>query len=786
MLSTNIRRNEPCPCGSGKRYKDCHGSLDQVRQTPDSGYAGVEALLQQAGAAMQRNDLATAAVCCERALASAPNRSDAWSILGQIDLQRGDHASALNRIGRAIAIDPGRADLHASLARAQFGAGMVANGAESARSAVALDPANADAWNVLGLCVESTRSAEALAAWEKAAALAPGQPEAHFRIGDLHRREGDYGLAAAAYRRALACGPGHPVLLNNLGLALQAQGDLAAAERSYREAAERQPAMLEAIANLAGVLQQQGRFTDAIPWYERAVALSPRAATLWAGLGTCQHRVGDYARARASFGRALEYGGDDPKAMVNMASMLLAEQRYDEAQPLLERALAIEPGFDDAENVLLYTRQQICRWDDVDSLFARQRERIRQHRGSPVSPHNLLALPYSAEDQLIAARDWVDRQIAAKPAPRPAMPRRRDGRMRIGYVGADFRSHPLANLLTEVIERHDRARFEVCGYSFGPDDRSAARARFSRAFDHFVDVRDETFRSTAERIRRDGIAVLFDTSGHVIHARGEIFATRPAPIQINCIGFPGTLGADYYDYILTDRFVTPPEQQIHFTERFMYLPHCYMPGDTQRPFGAKTDRARAGLPDTGFVFCCFNGSYKIQPAVFDVWMRLLQNVPQSVLWLLDTDSLVRPNLEREARGRGVAPERLLFAPRVPVAEHLARHAVADVFLDTFPCNAHTTGNDALFAGLPVVTCAGETFASRVSGSHLRAIGVPELVTHSLAEYEALALRLARDPARLAEFRTRLAVNRGTHPLFDTSGYTRALEELLLQAVEERR
>ncbi len=785
MQSTSIRRNEPCPCGSGRRYKDCHGRLGGAVRAADSGSGAETALMQRAREAMQRNDSAAATACCEQVLKLAPGFSDAWAILGQIDLQRGDHASASDRFARAIAIDAGRADFHAGLARAQFGAGLGANGADSARAAVAFDPANADAWNVLGLCVESTSPAEALGAWEKAAALAPGQPEAHFRIGNLHRREGDYERAVAAYRRALAGGP-HPVVLNNLGLALQAQGSLDEAERSYREAIEQQPAMLEAIANLGGVLQQRGRFADAIPWYERAVALNPSAAALWTGLGTSQYRVGDHAGARASFSRALEYGGDDPKAMVNMASAVLAERRYDDALPLLERALALAPGSDEAENVLLYTQQQVCQWDGLESLFLRQRERIRDHRGPPISPHNLLALPYSAEDQLIAARDWVERQIAAKPAPRPPMPRRRDARVRIGYLGSDFRSHALANLLTEVIETHDRSRFEVFGYSFGPDDRSDARARFSRAFDHFADVRAQTFGATAEHIRNDEIGILFDTSGHVIYARGEIFAMRPAPIQINCIGFPGTLGADYYDYIVTDRFVSPPDQQVHFSERFMYLPHCYMPGDTRRPIGATPNRAQCGLPDAGFVFCCFNGSYKIQPAVFEIWMRLLQRVPQSVLWLLDTDPMTRANLERESRRRDVAPERLVFAPRVPVAEHLARHGAADLFLDTFPCNAHTTANDALFAGLPVVTRAGETFASRVSGSHLRAIGLPELVTYGLADYEALALRLAREPDTLAEFRTRLRTNRKTHPLFDTIGYTRALEESLLQAAAECR
>jgi predicted O-linked N-acetylglucosamine transferase (SPINDLY family) len=333
-----------------------------------------------------------------------------------------------------------------------------------------------------------------------------------------------------------------------------------------------------------------------------------------------------------------------------------------------------------------------------------------------------------------------------------------------------------------VIEAHDRSRFEVFGYSFGPDDLSEARARFARAFDRFVDIRAESVEATAQRIRDDRIAVLFDTGGYVLGARSEVFALEPAPIQVNAIGFPGTLGAPWYDCILGDAYVTPPGSEANFSERILRLPHCYLPGDAKRPIARAPGRAESGLPDDGFVFCCFNASYKILPEVFSIWMRLLARVDGSVVWLLDTNPEATANLRREALRRGVAAERLVFAPRVPLAEHLARHAAADLFLDTFPCNAHTTANDALFAGLPLVACSGETFASRVSGSQLRAVGLPELVTNSLADYEALALALARDPTRLARCRSRLRAGRDAAPLFDSAGYARALEALLLDAL----
>jgi predicted O-linked N-acetylglucosamine transferase (SPINDLY family) len=376
----------------------------------------------------------------------------------------------------------------------------------------------------------------------------------------------------------------------------------------------------------------------------------------------------------------------------------------------------------------------------------------------------------------------------ARAPPRPGRALRvgAGARLRIGFVSSDLREHPMAHLQVEHWERIDRGRFETCAYNLRPRENSAIGRRVAAAFDRYADVSGDTLASIAQRIRNDRIAILFDLNGYTTHSREHLFAQRPAPIQINSIGFPGTLGADWYDYILVDRFAAPEAMQPHYSERLWPMPNSFYPSDTARaPRGTAPSRAGCGLPEGGFVFCCFNKAYKILPDVFAIWMRLLDAVPGSVLWLLESSPDAAQHLQQETRRAGIDPVRLVFAPHVPVDEHLARHAVADLFVDTFPYGAHTTTNDALLAGLPVVTCAGQTLVSRIAGSQLHAIGLPELVTHSLAEYEALALRLAREPRTLAALRARLAANRHTHPLFDMARYTRDFEALLLHTWDER-
>jgi predicted O-linked N-acetylglucosamine transferase (SPINDLY family) len=359
-------------------------------------------------------------------------------------------------------------------------------------------------------------------------------------------------------------------------------------------------------------------------------------------------------------------------------------------------------------------------------------------------------------------------------------------RLRVGFASSDLREHPMAHLQVEHWERIDRARIETFGYGLRAVDSGPMGRRAARAFEHFVDVSAESNEQILRRIRADGISILFDLNGYTAGGDSRLMALRPAPIQINSIGFPGTLGAEWYDYILVDRFGAPEAMAPFYTERLLHMPHASYPSDTTRePRGPAPSRAQCGLPDKAFVFCCFNNAYKILPDVFALWMRLLSAVPDSTLWLLATNEEATANLRRAATAHGIAPERLIFADVVSIERHLARHAAADLFLDTFPYGAHTTTNDALLAGLPVLTRAGETLVSRIAGSQLQAIGLPELVTTSLSEYEALALRLAREPETLAALRARLAANRHTHPLFDMARYTQDFEALLLHTWDER-
>jgi protein O-GlcNAc transferase len=360
-------------------------------------------------------------------------------------------------------------------------------------------------------------------------------------------------------------------------------------------------------------------------------------------------------------------------------------------------------------------------------------------------------------------------------------------KIRIAYLSSDFRDHPVACLLVELLERHDRSKFEIIGISLGPDDESAIRRRIIDAVDRFVDIRESTDAAAARQIAEMSVDIAVDVNGLTAFNRCAVLARRPAPIAVNYLGYPGTMGTAFIDYIIVDRFVAPSGQQPFFSERLVHLPDCYQPNDSKRPIDPRTpSRATCGLPEHGFVFACFNNSYKITPQLFDIWCRLLHAVPDGVLWLLQDNASAVINLRQEAQARCISPERLVFAPRIALAAHLARHRLADLFLDTLPYNAHTTASDALWAGLPVITCAGETFASRVAGSLLHAVGLPELVTHDLADYEKLALELATRPVILAGVREKLSRNRLVAPLFDTDRYRKSIETAYQEMVDIHR
>jgi len=620
-------------------------------------------------------------------------------------------------------------------------------------------------------------------AWRRVLETDPSHTEASFYLGNRSRERGKYVEAVTYYERVLRAVPDHAGALNNLGLVYKASGEIERAEACYRAVLQVQPQDTAALINLAHLLFQREQHAEAIATSDRLLALDRDApASIHLLRALSQERLQDVASASASLRAATERWPDDATLHAYLGTLYVRQHRYSEAEAPLHRSVELAPNSAYALSMLARARQHRCDWTALDELFARLEAILAAEGGEgpvPIEPFAALAMPLSPLAQLHVAQRWA-RKIAfvpprAEPAPSSAASSRR---LRVAFVCANFYEHPTAQLSMEFWERIDRSRLEMFAYSLRRSNDAFAR-RIQRAFEHFVDVSEDPVDRIAQRIREDRIAVLIDRNGYTIHARPAIFALRAAPVQINCIGFPGTLGAPWYDYIFTDRFSLPERLAPFYSERALYMPHMTFPSDTTRlPAGPAPTRAACGLPEQGFVFCCFNNAYKILPEMFALWMRLLRAVPGSVLWLLETNPEAKANLRREAARAGVDPERLIFASRVPLRDHVARNAAADLFVDTYPYGAHTTANDALLAGLPVLTCVGETLASRIAGSQLRAIGLPELITESFADYEKLALELATQPALLKSYRDRLAANHPTHPLFDMAAYARDFEDAM--------
>ena len=615
--------------------------------------------------------------------------------------------------------------------------------------------------------------AEAL--YRKALTRKPDDPEATHLLGVIAFQCGQISPALELIGRALPALADDPDAHLNYGNALGAARRFAEAAASYRRAIALKPDFGMAHSNLAGTLIEQEALEEALESGRRAVALLPDFAGALFYYATALLRLGRYAEAEAPLRRALELSPNLAPAHFNLGIALKLQNRLDEASECLRRAVAINPEDAAAMTAWFNVRQEICDWSNFRNDESRARRAIAR-QPSLGGAFMLLAMDSTPEEKLACAR-----AVAAKFAPPdgavfPAAEPRRGERIRVGYMSRQFRENAGSYLIAGLIERHDRSQFEIFGYSFGPDDRSPMRTRIAAAFDRFVDIVTMSDSDAARAIHDDRVDILVDLDGFAGNVRTAIIARRPAPIQVNYLGYPGTMGADFIDYIIVDPFVAPPDRQPFFSERLAHLPGCYQCNDDRRAIAEQTpSRLECGLPETGFVFCCFNNSYKITPAIFDVWMRLLLASPKSVLWLFAANPWAKANLAAEATARGVDPERLVFAPPLPNAEHLARYRLADLFLDTLPYNAHTTASDALWAGLPVLTCLGDSFPGRVGGSMLRAVGLDELISTSLPEYEALALKLSRDSDLMLEFHARLARNRATCSLFDTARFAGQIE-----------
>jgi len=618
------------------------------------------------------------------------------------------------------------------------------------------------------------RVADALTAYEAVLAIEPQYMPANNGRAGVLRALGRREEALAAWQDAVRAAPGVAELHHNVGSALFELGRHAEAVEAYDHVLVLRPDHRQALHNRSAALAHLMRFEESLATCDRLLALDPTHADAHHNRGSALSSLNRFEEAVAAYGRALAHKPGFVGSLQNRASVLAYLSRHDEAVRDFAQVLAIDPDFPYVQGAMLASQLHCCDWRGYEAAVdALETAALAGRRTS--DPFPMVMTTCAAAAQLAAARTFADDRFAAIRPLAPAARRPHD-RIRLAYLSADFHDHATAHLLAGVLEKHDRKRFEVFALSFGPATGDPVQKRLTAAFEHFVDVRAASEAEIARRLSELEIDIAVDLKGYTFDSRPAIFAYRAAPIQVNFLGFPGTMGTSAFDYVVADATVIPADAERWYAEAVVTLPGSYQPNDDQRAIAAATpSRAAEGLPGTGFVFCSFNSSYKITPPVFDVWMRLLTAVPHSVLWLLEGNAVAPGNLRKEAAARGVDPARLVFAPRRDAALHLARHRLADLFLDTLPVNAHTTASDSLWAGVPVVTCVGATFAGRVAASLLRAAGLPDLVTDSLAAYEAAALSLARDPGRLAAVRQRLAAARATCALFDTDRSRRHLE-----------
>jgi protein O-GlcNAc transferase len=686
-----------------------------------------------------------------------------------------------NRLEEAVALfrgaidqDPTSADALVNLAVAFEMLERPDEALAHAEKAIALRPDRAEAYFTAGNALKALGRLEAaVGRYEKAIALDPRYAEGHYNLGNTLSALKRHQAAIEQFDKALGIRPRYPKALNNRGTALQALRRPDEALENFDKALAIKPSDVDALSNRGNALIALKRYPEGLAGFTKVLALAPDHAEAWYGRGNALQELRRYPEAVSSFDRALATKPDHVDALNNRGYSLIELKRPAEALASFQKALAIDPGHH-ALSGAARCSAETCDWTRTATLSGELTARVAS--GKPVDTFTFLGYCDDPGLLLQCARQTLQDLVPEALPPSWSGKNSRDGKIRVAYLSADFKMHPTAYLMAELFELHDRSRFEILGVSFGQDDRSDIRARIVKGFDQFHDVQAKTDRDIAKLLNERQVDIAVDLSGYSKDCRPRILANRPAPIQVNYLVFPATTGADYMDYVIADPIILPFDQQPFFTEKIVHLPDCYQVNDSKRAISARTPtRGQEGLPAQGLVFCCFNNSYKINPPVFDVWMRLLRSVEGSVLWLLRSSQPAEENLRKEAAARGVDPARLLFAERTRLQDHLARHRLADLFLDTLPYNAHTTASDALWTGLPLVTCRGRSFAGRVAASLLHAAGLPELVTNNLEEYEALALRLATEPSLLAGFRDRLRQNRLTCPLFDTDRFRRHLE-----------
>lgn len=769
---------------------------------------------------LKLRDYAAAEAAFAQALKIAPANPQFLVNRGIALRNLGRAAEAADSHRAALALQPDFAEAHHHLGNALLALGRPSEALDCFRRACAIKPGFADAWQGTGQALlDLDRTDEAIAALGEAARLNPGSADIHRARGLGLLRAGQAEQALEAISAALAADPGNAAALAARGAAFERMQRESDALAAYEDALRADAANVDALLGRAGILRNRGSDVEALADYDRAIARDPQRGDAYFGAGLTFMKRREYTAAARSFGEASRLMPDVAAVHHQHAMALQKSDRTPEALEALDMAIAADPAhldsylhkarilsqrhrWEDSLAVLeaarphdpedrslaqrFSDRMKVCDWTDHDAEIAEILRRLAAG-SDDVAAFNTLAHLHDAGLQRRAAEAFASDVLQQAP---PAMAFRaapRDDRITLAYVSGDFRDHATMYLMADVFEHHDRSRFRLVGLSLKKDETSLMRARVQPFFDAFHDLDQMTDSEVMALAGSESIDIAVDMMGFTRHARANLFAARLAPVQVNYLAYAGTMGLPGIDYIIADPVLIPAALRHHYSEKVACLPDSYQPNDRRRSIAeGGADRAEHGLPQDAFVFCCFNNSFKITPGVFDSWMRILSQAPGSVLWLLSYAPVVERNLRAAAAARGIDPQRLVFARPLPLPQHLARHRAADLFLDTLPYNAHTTASDALWAGLPVLTVMGESFASRVAASLLTAAGLPELIAPSRQAYECMALELWRDRGALAGFRARLEADRLSCALFDSARYTHNLEKLFTMMVERQR
>ena len=759
----------------------------------------------------QQGNLAQAKAMYEKVLANDSKNFDALHLLGVIAAANQNPSLAAELIGKALEVNPHSAAAYSNrsvvlnelkqfeealascnsaiaimsdYADAFYNRGNALNELKrfeealaSYDQAIAIKSDYAEAFNNRSAALqELNRFEEALASYDKAIAIRSDYTEAYYNRGNALSELQHFEKALASYDKAIEINSDYADAHYNRGNALSELNYLEEALASFDRAIAIKPNNLFAYSNRGNILTELNQLEKALTSYEMAIAIKPDYAEAHYYRGNVLSELSLFEEALTSYDRAIAIKSDHADAHNNRGAVLQELKRFEEALVSYDKAIEIKPDYDFLLGRIFLARSHVCDWATYNQT--KESLKAKLQTGEKIfSPFSALATFDNSHLHKIAAEVWVKDKYPTQDGLGPIPQLRDKKKIRLGYYSADFHNHATSYLMADLFESHDKDRYELIAFSFGPDKQDAMRQRVASVFDQFLDVRLQSDKNIALLSREIGIDIAVDLKGFTQNARPNIFAYRCAPIQVNYLGYPGTMGAEYIDYLIADKTLIPTEDQVHYSEKIVYLPHSYQVNDKKREIANKTfSRKELGLPEDSFVFCCFNNNFKITPQVFDIWMNLLSAIEGSVIWLLKDNNTAASNLKKEAARRGIEASRLIFANRLPLAEHLARHREADLFLDTLPYNAHTTASDALWAGLPVLTLAGESFASRVAASLLHAIKLPELVMRTEQEYERKAIELAKNSELMKQIKTKLAKNRLSTPLFNTQLFTMHIQK----------